>query len=331
MARAFAWGIASAAHLRLGTMVVDDRLDFVRRKILQGFAVRFGFSHTGMTDKNQITILVGIEPEIVPALSRGAMLHSLAAATAIVQAGCAVDRGHRHSDGTSNIGIWVSMPACVSSAQVDAASSGGSPDEAVVTSGTSVVPGPVVFHIPVVTPFASIELMVSATPVAPLAAMVSDNATSAPTAASYHLPDMCHVEATVTCCQAASNEVEPHVADDATWHSPLDHILALAWPLRLSRRQQQQVLLRRSFPASAVAINGDHRRAHQKAGVHAMSALSTFRASTICDVVRNIALDSKGAVTLEERGGDVLVVSLDQSRVESMVIGDPGQMILDYG
>ena len=55
-----------------------------------------------------------------------------------------------------------------------------------------------------------------------------------------------------------------------------------------------------NFYLSAVAINGDLRRAHQQAGVHARSTLSVFRASATCDVVLRIASDSQGALTLEE-------------------------------
>jgi hypothetical protein len=86
-----------------------------------------------------------------------------------------------------------------------------------------------------------------------------------------------------------------------------------------------------SFPLRAVAINGDLRRAHQQAGVHARSTLSVFRASATCDVVRRIASDSQGALMLEERGCDVLIVSMDRSLVETMVALEPEQMIPDYG
>ena len=86
-----------------------------------------------------------------------------------------------------------------------------------------------------------------------------------------------------------------------------------------------------SFHLSAVAINGDLRRAHQQAGVHARSTLSVFRASARCDVVRRIASDSQGALTMEKRGYDVLIVSMDRSLVETMVALEPEQMIQDYG
>ena len=78
------------------------------------------------------------------------------------------------------------------------------------------------------------------------------------------------------------------------------------------------------FPASATGMNGDLRRARQRASVRSRVALFMFWASATCEAVRSIAGDSNGALTLVERDGDVIIVSMGLKALRGCMQIDTG-------
>ena len=69
--------------------------------------VSVGFMHSAPTGRSKISIWIGVVEGEVPRVARSALLAAVDAAGLVTAADVAVDRGHKHSDGSSAVSIWI--------------------------------------------------------------------------------------------------------------------------------------------------------------------------------------------------------------------------------
>ena len=90
-------------------MPVIGRLDWIQRQLQMG---RRGYMCIGAArDAAKYKVKVHLEPAsagVIDPMVRDALSRMLAGVRAMVQDGVAMDRGHRHTSGMSEVSIWVS-------------------------------------------------------------------------------------------------------------------------------------------------------------------------------------------------------------------------------
>jgi hypothetical protein len=89
-------------------MVVSARIDFLQQQLLLGFPVVVNFLPNAANHKLKVKVLV--RPHTVPFSDQLAKPISMCLTSLqwLAESTCAVDRGHRHSDGTVEVCFWFS-------------------------------------------------------------------------------------------------------------------------------------------------------------------------------------------------------------------------------
>ena len=88
------------------------RLLFLRNKVAEGFQVHVYWSHSIVSQQRKAKVIVGDTPNVVPAQFRAATLCMLEAIALAVRDSAAVDRGHKHSNGKSEVSMWLKPVQC---------------------------------------------------------------------------------------------------------------------------------------------------------------------------------------------------------------------------
>ena len=94
------------AHLRC-VMVVQSRIQYLQCLAAAGHSVHVNFCSTEV-GKSKVKIIVGPHAGVTSLASRSFIRAALLAVVSSIDGNVVVDRGHRHSDGTSITCIWIS-------------------------------------------------------------------------------------------------------------------------------------------------------------------------------------------------------------------------------
>ena len=90
-------------------MVVLERIAYIHKKVHEGYVVHVAVSSAAQHGRAKIKIIISGQDGCTSAITRatiGAVLGSIAE---LVKRNVAVDRGHKHSDGSTEVSIWVSL------------------------------------------------------------------------------------------------------------------------------------------------------------------------------------------------------------------------------
>ena len=208
-------------------MVVQSRLDFVRRMIAAGRRTRitFGASSGGMT---KIKITIESDPSSTTAHTRLMAGTLLDAAAHMVNISVAVDRGHKHSSGQSEICIWLKAQVATPAPSSLVPSGAAIAVQAVYCAGA-------VENVDVEMPLHSTKSSLHPRPNTTMVEATSVTTSSVSQVVERDISDPTHNEESVAAAPASScvsaaavspfatAEDDPHALDDSAWlnvHAP---------------------------------------------------------------------------------------------------------------
>ena len=104
-------------------MVVQGRIEFIRRKVADGFDVHVAFSCLGASGKHKVKVHIGSHPDVIPVLCRGRLARTIDLLSDWCTDCVVVDRGHKQSNGDSQANFWCRPISAVEPAPLAASSS----------------------------------------------------------------------------------------------------------------------------------------------------------------------------------------------------------------
>ena len=119
-------------------MVVLGRLRWILEKLDAGHIIHYSQSFSSLSGKSKLKFVIEPKSDVVPRLHRVLLRFTLqnVMTTIAIQGVTSVDRGHKHSSGASEIGIWIQVPKVDDSA--DSSGSSVHPSTANVESNANV-------------------------------------------------------------------------------------------------------------------------------------------------------------------------------------------------
>ena len=87
-------------------MVVDARLDYLQQCALSGDLITISVLPNGQSGNIKIKVLVRKAPELSSELIRSFTWSTISCLKCFLASCCVVDRGHKHLDGTYEVGFW---------------------------------------------------------------------------------------------------------------------------------------------------------------------------------------------------------------------------------
>ena len=105
-AKGFFSARALAVSLAVGVMVVSARLRWVRQQVEEGAVAYFTFGSAAAHGRGKVKIMIQHSATRTSPIARSLLLDALASVEKRAAVSSVVDRGHKHSNGCSEVALW---------------------------------------------------------------------------------------------------------------------------------------------------------------------------------------------------------------------------------